>query len=246
MYNAYCSYVFSKDDGTPEMRQVSDPIRLGSEGFLKVQYSAIAKMAVLLACIILFSYALRPASQHSTGVDSLGNGMIGFLAALSFFLGAACSAFTGYLSMWVSSSTNIRVCSAARRSYAETLEICFRGGAFSAVLCITLCVFGVSMLFFALQIIFVNSGMLKSTGIIVITCLLFRMISSDVPMLMVGYGFGASFVALFMQLGGGIYTKAADVGADMVGKIEVVYLIFVFFELCVRLVSLKMTLATLL
>jgi H+-translocating diphosphatase len=201
-----CSYVFSKDDGTEAMRAVSDPIREGAEGFLKVQYGAIFKIAIVLAGIILLSYSLRPANKESTGVGAVSPLLMGILASLSFGVGAGCSAFAGYISMWVSASTNIRVTSAARRSYGECLEICFRGGAFSAVLCITLCVFGVSMLYFILSVCFVNSGILKP---------------ADVPVLMVGYGFGASFVALFMQLGGGIYTKAADVGADMVGKIEV-------------------------
>lgn len=199
-------YVFEKDDGTPEMRAVSDPIKEGSEGFLRVQYNAISRMAVVLCFIILGSYALRPNSSSGHGVEAVGNGMLGFLASISFLAGAACSALVGYVSMWVSASTNIRVCSAARRSYAEALDTCFRGGAFSAVLCITLCVYGVSMLFLVLHFFFVTNGTLLT--------------ATDLPMLMVGFGFGASFVALFMQLGGGTYTKAADVGADMVGKIE--------------------------
>ena len=66
--------------------------------------------------------------------------------------------------MWVSASTNIRVASAARRTYDECLQICFRGGAFSAVLCITLCVFGVSLLYCLLSVLFVNTGMLKPEG----------------------------------------------------------------------------------
>jgi H+-translocating diphosphatase len=159
------SYVFSKDDGTAEMRAVSDPIKEGAEGFLRVQYSAIFKMAFILAGIILLSYSLRPASQSSTaGVERIGSVLLGILSSLSFAIGAGCSAATGYVSMWVSASCNIRVCSAARRGYPECMEICFRGGAFSAVLCITLCVFGVSMLYFILSVLFVNSGVLKSSG----------------------------------------------------------------------------------
>jgi len=199
------SFIFSKDDGTAQMRAVSDPIREGAEGFLKIQYTAISRMAVLMALMIMASYSLRPSGQAEGGVDQLGPVMLGFLSSSSFAMGAACSAFTGYISMWVSASTNIRVASAARRSYGECLQICFRGGAFSAVLCITLCVFGVTFLYCVLSVLFVNTGMLKP---------------DEIPVLMVGYGFGASFVALFMQLGGGIYTKAADVGADMVGKID--------------------------
>lgn len=119
--------------------------------------------------------------------------------------GALCSGLAGYISMWVTAQTNIRVAHAARSSYAEALVICFRGGAFSAVLVLVMCLLGISLLYLAVDLIFVGPG-----GIAV----------TDVPLLIVGYGFGASFVALFMQLGGGIYTKAADVGADMVGKVR--------------------------
>ncbi|CAM9539358.1 unnamed protein product, partial [Discosporangium mesarthrocarpum] len=88
---------------------------------------------------------------------------------------------------WVSAQANIRVASAARRGYGEALVICFRGGAFSAVLDITLCVGGVTTLYMALHTWYVLAGPLEET---------------DVPLLMVGYGFGASFVALFMQVRG--------------------------------------------
>lgn len=86
---------------------------------------------------------------------------------------------------WVSAHANIRVASAARRSYGEALVICFRGGAFSAVLDITLCVAGVTLLYVTLYTCYVARGILEDI---------------DIPVLMVGYGFGASFVALFMQV----------------------------------------------
>ena len=129
------------------------------------------------------------------------------IAAFGFVSGAICSAVAGYVSMWVAAQSNIRVASAARRSYGEALVVCFRGGAFSAVLNLTLCISGVAGFFTLLIMVFANGPMA-----------LLKV--ADVPMLLVGYGFGASFVALFMQLGGGIYTKAADVGADLVGKVE--------------------------
>jgi len=193
------------DDGTEEMRGVSDPIREGAAGFLKVQYNAVLYLAIPLSFFIWFSYLFRPSHETEVGdtsINSLSNSYLGFLSSLSFLLGCVCSAMSGYMSMWCASHSNIRVAAAARRSYGEALIVCFRGGAFSAVLNITLCVFGVTLLF---CLLYMTNGSI-STG--------------DVPMLMVGYGFGASFVALFMQLGGGIYTKAADVGADLVGKVE--------------------------
>uniref|UniRef100_A0A7S1BBD8 H(+)-exporting diphosphatase n=1 Tax=Corethron hystrix TaxID=216773 RepID=A0A7S1BBD8_9STRA len=197
------------DDGTPEMRAVSDPIKEGAEGFLAVQYAAIARIAVPLTGLIWFSYMFRPDYSEidgARGIATLGNSTLGVVSGLGFVFGAVCSGVSGYVSMWVASKSNIRVCSAARRSYGEALVVCFRGGAFSAVLNISLCVTGVMALYLMIFAVFVrNNGDMEHR---------------DIPMLMVGYGFGASFVALFMQLGGGIYTKAADVGADLVGKVE--------------------------
>lgn len=179
--------VLSCDDGTPEMRAVSDPIREGAEGFLKVQYTAIAKFAVPLAGLIVFSYQFRPSLEGSDGVAVLSNTALGFVAAMGFIFGAVCSALSGYVSMWVAAQSNIRVASAGRRTYGEALVVCFQGGAFSAVLNLTLCITGVTSLYILLHFMFVQSGSGLST--------------TDIPMLLVGYGFGASFVALFMQLG---------------------------------------------
>lgn len=179
--------VMSCDDGTAEMRAVSDPIREGAEGFLKVQYTAIAKFAVPLAILIIFSYQFRPNLEGSDGVAVLSNTLLGVVAAMGFVFGAVCSAVSGYVSMWVAAQSNIRVASAGRRTYGEALVVCFQGGAFSAVLNLTLCITGVTSLYMTLHFMFVQFGTGLST--------------TDIPMLLVGYGFGASFVALFMQLG---------------------------------------------
>jgi inorganic pyrophosphatase len=210
--------VLSCDDGTAEMRAVSDPIREGAEGFLHVQYNAIAKFAVPLAFLIVFSYQFRPASDEAVGVAVLGNQMLGILAALGFVFGAVCSALSGYTAMWVAARANIRVASAGRRSYGEALVVCFRGGAFSAVLNLSLCIAGTcrqSLLAFYPNSFPTSKLCLLSKGVTTFYAILhFFFVSgssvlkpTDVPMLLVGYGFGASFVALFMQLGGGIYTK---------------------------------------
>lgn len=176
---------------SPELRAVADPIREGASGFLRVQYTTIAQLAVPLAMLIVFSYGFRP--DAGFGVSNM---TLGLTAAASFGVGATCSALAGYWSMWVAAHCNLQVALASRTSYASALVTCFRGGAFSAVLNLTLCVAGVSLLYMLVQLIHPS------------------------PLLLVGYGFGASFVALCMQLGGGIYTKAADVGADLVGKVE--------------------------
>ncbi len=134
--------VLDCDTGTPEMRQVSDPIREGAEGFLKVQYTAIAKFAIPLTGLIIISYQFRPSSSKAMGVAVLGNQVLGLVAATGFVCGAVCSALSGYMSMWVAAQSNIRVASAGRRSYEEALVVCFRGGAFSALLNLTLCIAG--------------------------------------------------------------------------------------------------------
>ena len=116
---------------------------------------------------------------------------------IAFIFGATCSAIAGIAGMWISVRANIRTASAARRSTAEALTVALRAGAVSGILVVALSLLGVALLY-----------------------ILFGADPQRTPFLIVGYGFGASFVALFAQLGGGIYTKAADVGADLVGKVE--------------------------
>lgn len=131
---------------------------------------------------------------------------LAMLTALSFMLGAFCSALAGAVGVWISVRCNVRVSSAAaRNSTADALKLAFCGGAVSSIISAAMCILGISLLYSLLHLIFVWGG---------------AMPAHMVPLLLVGYGFGASFVALFMQLGGGIYTKAADVGGDLVGKIE--------------------------
>src|SRR5580698_8988635 len=118
---------------------------------------------------------------------------------ISFLIGAICSGFAGYTGMFVSIRTNIRAASAARSSLGKALKIALHGGAVTGMVVISLSLLGVGSLFFLF-------GGLRDP--------------QHVPYQLVGFGFGASLVALFAQLGGGIYTKAADVGADLVGKVE--------------------------
>ena len=117
--------------------------------------------------------------------------------AIGFIIGAFCSALAGIIGMMISVRANIRTAAAARISTAEALKVAMRAGAVSGVIVVALSLIGVAGLFY-----------------------LFGANPQTTPFMLVGFGFGASFVALFAQLGGGIYTKAADVGADLVGKIE--------------------------
>jgi len=123
----------------------------------------------------------------------------GWHTSLAFILGALCSSISGFVGMYISVRSNVRTAAAAGRSMNEAVVISLRGGAVSGILVVALSLLGVAGIF-----------------------LLYGGTSDpvQVPLLIVGFGFGASFVALFAQLGGGIYTKAADVGADLVGKVE--------------------------
>lgn len=130
------------------------------------------------------------------------------LIGFSFMFGATCSGLSGFSGMWVSIRTNIRVAEAARTSYNTSLQLAFAGGYFGAAINISLAIFGVSTMFMIFFQYFLANGVSIMSHL------------EMIPLLMVGFGFGASFVAMFAQLGGGIYTKAADVGADLVGKLE--------------------------
>ncbi|XP_059458302.1 pyrophosphate-energized membrane proton pump 2-like [Corylus avellana] len=200
-------WVLSKDEGPPEMVQISDAIRDGAEGFFRTQYGTISKMALLLALVILFIYLFRSTTpqQESSGI---GRSTTAYITVAAFLLGAVCSGIAGYVGMWVSVRANVRVSSAARRSAREALQIAVRAGGFSALIVVGMAVIGIAILY---STFYVWLGVDGAPGSVKVT---------DLPLLLVGYGFGASFVALFAQLGGGIYTKAADVGADLVGKVE--------------------------
>ncbi len=122
-------------------------------------------------------------------------------ASLSFIFGALSSVSSGYIGMWISIRSNIRTAAEAMKSLNGALQTAIRGGAVSGLFIVALSLFGV-------------------VGLFAIAKFFSPIQTSDIPIYIAGYGFGASFVALFAQLGGGIYTKAADVGADLVGKVE--------------------------
>ena len=182
--------VLSRDPGTPAMQQVAGLIFEGAMAFLNRQYRTIAMLALVTAVVIGFLVGIF-ASSPTEGV----------LTSIAFILGALCSSVAGYIGMYVSVRSNLRTASAATRSLPEAINVALRGGAVSGFLVTALSLLGVAGIF----------GLYSSV------------LGNDVaqtPFLIVGFGFGASFVALFAQLGGGIYTKAADVGADLVGKVE--------------------------
>ncbi len=192
--------VLSRDTGTKEMMDVSATINEGAVAFIKRQYSTIAVLAVVGAVVIFAVIALvETANVADTGTYGAA---LGFRTGGAFLLGAAFSMACGIIGMLVSVKANVRVASAARRSLVEAVQVAMRGGAVSGFLVVSLSLLGVWSIFA------INGGLAGGQD------------THDAPFLIVGYGFGASFVALFAQLGGGIYTKAADVGSDLVGKVE--------------------------
>ena len=191
--------VMRRDPGTKEMQDIGNMILEGAKAFLKRQYTTIAILAVAVAIII---GCLVGGLQGQAEVDKLGLGKlaIGWHTGLAFLVGAFCSGVSGYIGMLISVKSNVRCANAARTGgLKQAIDVGMKGGAVSGFLIVALSLIGVTAMYFAF------GGYSHP---------------EHAPHLIVGFGFGASFVALFAQLGGGIYTKAADMGADLVGKVE--------------------------
>ncbi|MGE0056670.1 MAG: sodium-translocating pyrophosphatase [Dehalococcoidia bacterium] len=203
-------YVLSRDTGTAEMQEIGGMIFEGAMAFLSRQYKTIAIFAVLTAVVI--GAVVGAISEGVKNIEfiegvvtytdvEVGQWTEGLLTGISFLVGAFCSALAGYIGMFIAVRSNVRTAAAAQHSLKAAVTVSLRGGAVSGFLVVALSLIGVSTLY------------------VVFTEVL-GYPEAIAPFLMVGFGFGASFVALFAQLGGGIYTKAADVGADLVGKVE--------------------------
>ncbi len=193
--------VLRRDTGTDAMREVAGTIHEGAVAFIRRQYSTIALLALAGAVIIgIVIYVVE--TPDVADVPSLAGIPIAAMTGIAFLVGAACSMASGIIGMFVAVRSNVRTAAAARHSLVEAVQVAMRGGAVSGFLVVSLSLLGVWGIF-----------TLYSTFVGNVTV-------AQAPFLIVGFGFGASFVALFAQLGGGIYTKAADVGSDLVGKVE--------------------------
>jgi K(+)-stimulated pyrophosphate-energized sodium pump len=193
--------VLSRDKGPQAMQDVADTIREGADAFVKRQYSTIAILALVGAVVIGVVITLVE-TKDVADVPSLAGAPIGIMTAIAFLVGAGCSMLSGIIGMTISVRSNVRTAAAAQRSLVEAVQVAMRGGAVSGFLVVALSLLGVWGIFTVYR-----------TFVADVTV-------AQAPFLIVGFGFGASFVALFAQLGGGIYTKAADVGSDLVGKVE--------------------------
>ena len=194
--------VLRRDTGTKAMEEVAGMIFEGAMAFLKRQYRTIAMFAVVAAVAIGVLLGMLQ-----------GDVELAIKTSIAFLLGAFCSGLSGFIGMYIAVQANLRTAAAAQRSLKEAITVSLRGGAVSGFLVVALSLLGVLGIFTAY-------GGFNALGPNATEAARQASGLAKVPFEIVGFGFGASFVALFAQLGGGIYTKAADVGADLVGKVE--------------------------
>lgn len=190
------AWVNRQDPGTERMQMIGKWIADGAMAFLSREYRTLAVFVVAVAILLGFSNAWIGEAQST-------NGWI----ALSFVLGAVCSALAGYFGMKTATSANMRTAAAARHGLNDALQVAFAGGSVMGLSVVGLALLGLGGLFYG----FTKSyeGSLDGGDA---TVLVLNILS--------GFSLGASSIALFARVGGGIYTKAADVGADLVGKVE--------------------------
>jgi len=189
--------VLRADTGTPAMEEIAGTIFEGAVAFIRRQYQTIGFLAIGGAIVI--GVVIGIVEGPDVADTSIFGFDLGWRTGLAFLVGAACSMASGIIGMYISVKANLRTAAAAQHSLVRAVQVAMRGGAVSGFLVVALSLLGVYGIFAAF------GGFTNP---------------EEAPFLIVGFGFGASFVALFAQLGGGIYTKAADVGADLVGKIE--------------------------
>lgn len=183
------AWVTKQDQGNERMTRIAKSIADGAMSFLKAEYKILSVFVIAVAVLLYFK-----------GANEIGsNGMV----ALSFIVGAICSALAGFIGMKVATKANVRTTQAARTSLGKALEVAFAGGAVMGLGVVGLGVLGLSGLFAIYQEVWPGAENL-----------------SMVLNVLSGFSLGASSIALFARVGGGIYTKAADVGADLVGKVE--------------------------
>ena len=180
------AWVSKQEEGTEKMSRIAKNIADGAMSFLKAEYKILSIFVLAVAILLYF----KGNSEEGS------NGMV----AVSFIVGAICSALAGFIGMRVATKANVRTTNAARKSLGAALEVAFAGGAVMGLGVVGLGVLGLSSLFI------LYSGQGWEIG--------------EVLNVLSGFSLGASSIALFARVGGGIYTKAADVGADLVGKVE--------------------------
>jgi K(+)-stimulated pyrophosphate-energized sodium pump len=193
------STVLKHDKGTAKMQEVWNAIRIGADSYLGRQLKTILPSIGVLTLVMFFSvYVVPPSLEAQQEFKAFGDQGIKLIIALgrtvAFIMGASFSLMVGQFGMRMAVQGNVRVAAASRRSFNEALSIAYYAGTFTGMLTDGL-------------------GLLGGT-------IIFIVFGKAAPDALLGFGFGGTLLALFMRVGGGIYTKAADVGADLVGKVE--------------------------
>lgn len=184
------AWVAKQDAGTERMQRIAANISAGAQAFLRAEYKVLSCFVVAVAVLLLIG-GLTSESSHP-------------MIALSFVVGAFCSGLAGFIGMRAATKANVRTTQGARTSLGEGLRVAFAGGSVMGLGVVGLGVLGLGLLF-AIFSSALGTGPEDTVKVIAI---------------ITGFSFGASSIALFARVGGGIYTKAADVGADLVGKVE--------------------------
>ena len=185
-------WVERQDPGSEKMVKIADSISEGAMSFLKAEYSVLAIFVIVVAGLLGWAGS----TQGDTSSPFI---------AMSFVLGAFCSALAGFIGMKVATKANVRTTHAAQTSLGSALEVAFAGGSVMGMGVVSLGVLGLGILFLVYATWYGIGTEAEITKVITV---------------LTGFSFGASSIALFARVGGGIYTKAADVGADLVGKVE--------------------------
>jgi K(+)-stimulated pyrophosphate-energized sodium pump len=195
LYQAYLSAWVSKQDaGSDKMKEISNAIADGAMAFLKAEYRVMFLFAIV-ACLLLFLQSASVENSH-------------WLILVAFLIGAFFSALAGFMGMRIATKANVRTTEAARTSLSKALQVSFAGGSVMGMGVAGLAVLGLSLVFIVLYNVFMGGHMTSTHEM------------ERVLEVLAGFSLGAESIALFARVGGGIYTKAADVGADLVGKVE--------------------------
>ncbi len=189
-------WVNKQPTGDENMNRLAGYIADGAMAFLKAEWKILSYFAIIAAILLAYSGTLIETSSY--------------LIAISFIIGAITSAFAGYIGMNIATKSNIRTTQAARSSLAKALQVSFTGGSVMGLGVAGLAILGLGSLFIVFYTLFVTSQGASVNGKEMETAL----------EVLAGFSLGAESIALFARVGGGIYTKAADVGADLVGKVE--------------------------
>ncbi len=186
------AWVSKQDPGNDKMKNIAKFISDGAMAFLSAEYRVIAIFVVIVAILLAIQGSSLGDQSH-------------WLVAISFIVGAICSGLAGFIGMKVATKANVRTTNAARTGLNQALNVAFAGGSVMGLGVVGLGVIGLSVLFLIYSSMFGTDTQEAVVRVVTVVT---------------GFSFGASSIALFARVGGGIYTKAADVGADLVGKVE--------------------------